>query len=1218
MLPIALIATLAASPTLRTEQRWWSTSEGLPQSSVTAIAQGPQGLLYVGTFGGAARFDARQFERSGPAPWSTIRVTAVAVDEQQTQWFGLQDGGVARITKDGKEEQLPTPPGHAGHAIWDITLLGTTAWVVSEGGAARWDGGWTAVDMLPESVAIEADEDGVWVGGSYGLVRCTPECVAVDLGPMREINGLAKTAGGVVAVGPQGAQRVVGQRHEQLDDQPIQRVAVTPNGDIWFSRDTLLWRHGVDGQLDLGDPLRALFADRESSVWVGGETRGLARIVERDWELAELPSGALPLVQRRDGTVWTGAACGSGGVVSVDDPSVRINAPGCVRALAVEDDDNLLIAADRVLWRWTQDAGLSEIVNVDHLIHAVLPSEDGIWIGTDTGGAFVWSDQWLEPVDVGDTRVLALAKGERGVMWIGTHRGLVRYHADEGWRKWTRADGAPLGAIRALHVDAHDTILMGSYGGGLGVLRDGALHRLTADSGLRDNVVSAIVDDGKGSLWLNGNRGLQRLSRSELETWLNNPAHRVRVRHWATPEGNGGGQPSGLVRDDGALLFPTVAGVVALSPRNVAHNPIVPEVVLLGATVDDVALVPGQLIEAAPGPGRVQIEFTAATLRRPDQAQLMYRRVLPGQGAEEGWSDAGDDRRAVWGSLPPGSHIIELRVVNEDGFRSATMRLRFELATAWHDRTVVWAVLAAVLALLGLAIHRVRTRVVQLRNAALTKEIQQRQQAEAALRVSETHYRHVFEAASDALFVVDRKDIVRRANPAAETLVGDTVVGRPLASLFGAESEEHGARLVLRNDDTQTWVALIQLPFEDDRTLARAANVTARVAADAERRAMSARLAQAERMEAVGRLAGGIAHDFNNLLTAIGGTAEILAVEAREQDRTLVGGLQQCVDRGAKLTRQLLAFARRQQLDPRPTDPATVVHSLEAILRPSLRDDVTLTMTLPRARIGVQADATYLELALVNLVLNAQDAMPKGGRIHLSIDEYERAEAQSMCDELVDTTTRWVCLEVDDNGQGIDHDDIQRVLEPFFTTREDGTGLGLPSVQGFAQQSGGALQLESSPGRGTRARIWLPWVRPPAAELVAMHSPRRQQRGAARLIVCDDDDMVRQTVVEMLRHGGYDVSAFGDPLQLLDAFDESFECDLLVLDVLMPGLSGPQLAERLLRRRPQLPVVFISGYTRDQVGDDLPGPLLGKPFQVAALLDLIADTLSRSRQTESA
>lgn len=133
-----------------------------------------------------------------------------------------------------------------------------------------------------------------------------------------------------------------------------------------------------------------------------------------------------------------------------------------------------------------------------------------------------------------------------------------------------------------------------------------------------------------------------------------------------------------------------------------------------------------------------------------------------------------------------------------------------------------------------------------------------------------------------------------------------------------------------------------------------------------------------------------------------------------------------------------------------------------------------------------------------------------------------------------------------------------------------------------------------------------------------MHSPRRQQRGAARLIVCDDDDMVRQTVVEMLRHGGYDVSAFGDPLQLLDAFDESFECDLLVLDVLMPGLSGPQLAERLLRRRPQLPVVFISGYTRDQVGDDLPGPLLGKPFQVAALLDLIADTLSRSRQTESA
>ncbi len=1224
MFPIALAATLMVSPTLRTDEQWWGTREGLPQSSVTAVAQGPHGLLYLGTFGGLARFDARRFDLRGPTPWTSIRVTALVIADDGTQWVGLQDGGVARVDPDGSETQLPTPPGLEGSAVWDIALLDADVWVATAAGVAHWDGEWTPVADSVDTAALWTDGETAWLGGPRGLKRCDDTgCRPVDIAPLRDVADLAGSAGTLVAGGAQGAARLASGQVEVLTREPVGHVALGSDGEIWFSHDSDVWQHGTPGELHTPSAVRALFVDRESSLWVGTDSDGLGRVVQRDWSLLETRGGALPLLQRRDGSVWAGPACGAGGLISLDHDAERVHMDGCVRALVEDRRGDVWIGSDEMLSRWSDADGLVDLVDVGHRILALLPTNDGLWIATDSGGAFVFHDPWLEPVDVGQTRVLALAKGVDGEVWLGTHGGLVRYDRDGLVRHWTREDGAPAGAIRALHVDGDGTVLMGSYGGGLGILRNGTLSNLTADGGLRDNVVSAIVDDGRGALWLNGNRGTMRLTRAELEAWLDDPSQRVQPRQWSTPEGNGGGQPAGIATSDGRVLFPTVAGVVTLRPETIIRNSVVPEVVVLGADVDGAPLQPGTITSLPPGPGRVHIEFTAGTLRRPDLALLAYRRVQPDMGDNDGWMSVGDDRRAVWGALPPGLHTVELRVANEDGLWSVPVRLQFELAAAWYQRTIVWGGLAGVLALLGLAVHQIRTRAVKRRNAALTKEVAQRQEAEAALRVSESHYRNVFEGTSDALFVVGRSGAIEQANPAAEALIGGPVVGRPLDALVGEGSEGDGVRPVVRADDARVWAEWVQLPFEDGRTLARAADVTNRVEAEAERRTMSVRLAEAERTEAVGRLAGGIAHDFNNLFTAIGGTAELLdsGIHDRpDRDAPLLTGLRSCVERGSKLTRQLLAFARRQHLDPRPIDPAQLIKGLETILRPTLRDDVRLDIDLPPGtRLGVLADATHLELSVVSLVLNAQDAMPRGGRITMRVRQRTDDEARSDCPGLPSrsgATGDWVQVEVVDDGEGIEPADLARVLEPFFTTRDGGSGLGLPSVKGFAEQSGGALQLRSQVGRGTRAQIWLPRVRPPSVQIAAVRD--RPPSSSGRIVVCDDDDMVREMVVAMLRHGGYDTIAYADPQTLLHDFSANFECDLVVLDVLMPGLTGPELAKRLLQRRPTLPVVFISGYTRDQVGDDLPGPLLPKPFQVQALLDLVSNTLALARPTASA
>jgi PAS domain S-box-containing protein len=333
-------------------------------------------------------------------------------------------------------------------------------------------------------------------------------------------------------------------------------------------------------------------------------------------------------------------------------------------------------------------------------------------------------------------------------------------------------------------------------------------------------------------------------------------------------------------------------------------------------------------------------------------------------------------------------------------------------------------------------------------------------------------------------------------------------------------------------------------------------------------------LRQAQKMEAVGRLAGGIAHDFNNLLTAISGYSEFLATGIEDPRlKRHAEEIRKAAARAASLTGQLLAFSRRQVLQPRVLDLNAVVRDMDGLLRRLISEDVELVTLLAPALGSVRADPTQVEQVIVNLVVNARDAMPHGGSMTIETANVETDEAA------------WVELRLTDTGVGMTDDERQRLFDPFFTTKEGGTGLGLATVYGIVDQSGGQIEVDSAPGLGSSFRIWLPRVDEPAEELAGGSAGTAPTAGSETILLVEDETVVRELVAEILETSGYTVLQAGDGPSALELLRRhSGPVDLLVTDVVMPGMSGRDVAQAVTAMRPGTHVLYTSGYTDSAIG----------------------------------
>jgi two-component system cell cycle sensor histidine kinase/response regulator CckA len=419
---------------------------------------------------------------------------------------------------------------------------------------------------------------------------------------------------------------------------------------------------------------------------------------------------------------------------------------------------------------------------------------------------------------------------------------------------------------------------------------------------------------------------------------------------------------------------------------------------------------------------------------------------------------------------------------------------------------------------------------------------------------------------------------------------------------------------VVRGDGSEVWVYERADVVRD--ASGKAVRLEGIVQDITERRSLEEQFLQAQKMEAIGRLAGGIAHDFNNLLTAILGYTDLLLQQVGSADamRDDLEQIQRAGDRAAALTRQLLAFSRRQMLEPKVIDVNVTVRHLEKMLRRVLGEDVLLVTSLDTDLDLVRADPGQLEQVIVNLVVNSRDAMPSGGTITISTRGAVLDDALDFGRYAIEPGA-YVVLQVVDTGMGMDAATLARIFEPFFTTKEKGkgTGLGLATAYGIIKQSGGYIACDSEPGSGTRFQIYLPRSFERAEEgSVGLRGDREGLKGSETVLLVEDEEGVRRLSRRLLEAHGYHVlEASGGEQALEFAVRYPDPIHLLLTDVVMPGMSGPEVAGQIQELRPEIKILFMTGYSDATVTGLAPDvPLLQKPFTPDALAHRVRETLA--------
>jgi two-component system cell cycle sensor histidine kinase/response regulator CckA len=535
------------------------------------------------------------------------------------------------------------------------------------------------------------------------------------------------------------------------------------------------------------------------------------------------------------------------------------------------------------------------------------------------------------------------------------------------------------------------------------------------------------------------------------------------------------------------------------------------------------------------------------------------------------------------------------------------------------------------------------TETVQLLGVAT--DITDRKRSEQALRQSEERYRLLFESNPQPMWVYDIETLLFLAVNDSTVFhygysreefltmtIKDIRCHEDLPALLKEVSKEDsgvkaaGTWKHRKKDGSPIDVEIISHPLvfgERNAKLVLAKDITERKRAQEALHETEEQLRQSQKLEGVGQLAGGIAHDFNNLLTVIGGYTDLLLTgsELNEPAREKMKEIKKAAERASSLTRQLLAFSRKQVLKPELLDINSLVEGVGKMLGRLIGEHVETILSLKPEVGTINADPSQVEQVLINLVVNARDAMPNGGKITIETANVELDPAYSDMHIAVKPGS-YVMLAVSDTGSGMDAETRKHIFEPFFTTKEvgKGTGLGLSMIYGIVKQSGGNIWVYSEPGKGTSFKVYFPRVQAEGAESVAVREPAEnfQLPVAKTILLVEDEEMVRKLACDILQSGGYQVLVAKNGEEAIETCKtHTGTIDLMVSDVVMPGMNGKQVAERVRPLHQEMEVLFMSGYTDDAIiqhGVLEPGTnFLEKPFTAEALISKVRETLTKAQ-----
>ncbi|MEO8622761.1 MAG: two-component regulator propeller domain-containing protein [bacterium] len=1139
--------------------------DGLPQPQILAMHQDRSGYLWFGTYAGLSRFNGKSFttQTTKNGLGGNI-ISAITEDTTGALIVGTGGGGVC-FSAMGKWRCVDAVTGSPKSHVNDILVTGTDILVATDAGIAR---------IRPERDRASEMESDVPASPSSRLVRdATGDIWAATK------NGLLVLKGG----------RFIADTIAALRSVPITALLPTPRG-LLVGTDKALFLRTTNGaqRLTLPDTNAVLptdaAIDSTGIVWVSTRNGVLRYDGERFTRLTRANGLVIDNVNcvtvDREGLVWFGTDNGASKLV-----------PGPFEL-------------------HTEAEGLP-----NSFVRGIVADQKGtMWFATRAGVA-VREGTGFRTVDLGrklsDPRFYSLAPTSNGGMLMGTHHGMLEYRngrsrwygvadglpgefvaslladsagvwigTDAGLARWVNGTVRPITnpalpksmVIMSMAKDARGRLWLGLWSGGVVILDGDSVTRLSKSDGLTDETIWSLKRDKNGAMWVGSNGdGAFRVSGTGIQ--------RLDSRH-------------GLVNDFVWQVLPdshgdawlyTSAGLDRYSAGRLRHYArgdglIDPE----GAATAAWEEPNGDLwFGSGSGVTRYSRALEVSNVRAPS---VYVERILS-DGREIDTSNA---------RIKFGAGVLQVQFASPSFRDEAATRFRYRLVgttDAWSEPTSESNIRYAGLNPGSYTFEVMAVGATGLLSAA---------PAHLSFSILPAFWQHwLFRTLAALLLVgmVATVPVLRNRRLEAER--------RRLEDLVA----QHTGTLKERN---------VQLERE----------ISEREAAVQARERIEERLRQAQKLEAVGRLAGGIAHDFNNLLTSVVGHAELIGDELGAQHplRPDLDEIRRSAARGASLVSQLLAFSRQQMVKRSVLDLNAVVADSTRMLERMLGDDITLDVTLDPQLGCIRGDKSQIDQILVNLALNARDALTHGGTLTISttnVDVAEPLTEDSTGDML---SGPCVLLRVSDNGDGMHTSVRSRVFEPFFTTKEvgKGTGLGLSTVYGIVKQNDGHIMVDSAQGVGTAFAIYLPRVTtgeaPEVVEATATECAVPRKSGGEVVLVVEDEEIVRALVCRVLGRQGYVVLDAPDgaaAIEIAARYDGRIH--LLVTDMIMPGLSGKDVAGRITETRADMRVLFMSGHTRDVLGSrgmlDADTDLLPKPFGPAEIAERVRASLASPHQT---
>ncbi|MCD4693201.1 MAG: PAS domain S-box protein [Calditrichales bacterium] len=668
------------------------------------------------------------------------------------------------------------------------------------------------------------------------------------------------------------------------------------------------------------------------------------------------------------------------------------------------------------------------------------------------------------------------------------------------------------------------------------------------------------------------------------------------------------------------MFFGTVRGVTAFQPDKIKDDIYIPPVVISNfqifhesvledeKTSEKRTIIEPEEIELAYNDYVFLFEFASLDYTDPQRNKYAYMM----EGIDKDWRYLGYKRTLTFVNLPPNKYILKVKATNSGGiWNKKGISVKITILppywqTWWFRLILVIALLSTIYFIVQIRLYTVRKRNIELEkiNLKLKNQIAVRKRAENMLRESEEKHRTLVESIEEGIFTLDSEGIFSFINNTAAQQLGGLqlpdILGKSIWDILPKQKAEEymtyirkvissgkgqAFNFILKENGQERHYSISIQPVKDSSKETKLAlNISADIT---DQRQLEEQLRQSQKMEAIGKLAGGIAHDFNNLIAIIHGYSKLMLLDIDEDETSFenVKEIDKACERAESLTSQLLTFSRRQILTPKLMDLNDFIRETEKMLKRLIREDIKLQTKLDPELSDIYADSGQIGQAIMNLVVNARDAMPDGGKVNIETKNITIDKESTKLHANINPGS-YVMLSVSDTGIGMGKDVQERIFEPFFTTKKKGkgTGLGLSTVFGIVKQSNGYIWVDSEPNHGTTFNIYLPPADGRIDTKEKVVTLKENLKGTETILVVEDEDSLRAMICKMLRHNGYktlEAPNGEEALYISRKYKETIH--IILTDDVMPGMNGVELVKRLKLTHTEMGVLYMSGYTDNYI-----------------------------------